>query len=99
MQSLPFPTPAEAQALTARFNAGGDTAALERTLLELRAAGLQLLDTRSELACRWVDVRERPVPPEADTIIRTLTRTIGEQSWSATYWLEGLRAPAMPGPG
>jgi hypothetical protein len=99
MQPPPFPTPAEARALTAKFNTGGDAAALENTLWELRAAGLQLIDTRAELACRWVDVRERPVPPEADTIIRTLTRTIGEQSWSATYWLEGLRAPAMPGPG
>lgn len=99
MQSSSFPTPAEARALTAKFNAGGDAAALESTLWELRNAGLQLIDTRAELACRWVDVRERPVPAEADTIIRTLTRTIGEQSWSATYWLEGLRAPAMPGPG
>jgi len=99
MQAPPFPTPAEARALTAKFNSGGDAAALERDLQELRAAGLQLADMRADLICRWVDVRERPVPPEADTIIRTLTRTIGEQSWSATYWLEGLRAPAMPGPG
>jgi len=94
-----FPTPAEARALTALFDSGGDAAALEGMLLQLRGAGLRLVDTRSELACRWVDVRERPVPPEADTIIRTLTRSIGEQSWSATYWLEGLRAPLMPGPG
>lgn len=99
MQPPPFPTPAEARALTEAFQSGGDPAALERTLWQLRAAGLQLIDTRAELACRWVDVRERPVPPDADTIIRTLTRTIGEQSWSATFWLEGLRAPAMPGPG
>jgi hypothetical protein len=99
MQQLSFPTPAEARALTSKLNAGGDASALESTLWELRNAGLQLIDTRAELACRWVDVRERPVPPEADTIIRTLTRTIGEQSWSATYWLEGLRAPALPGPG
>jgi hypothetical protein len=67
-------------------------------LLQLREAGLRLVDTHSELACRWVDVRVRAVPPEADTIIRTLTRTVGEQSWSATFWLEGLRAPAMPPP-
>jgi hypothetical protein len=94
-----FPTPAEARALAALFDSGGDASALERTLLQLRTMGLRLVDTRSELACRWVDVRERPVPPEADTIIRTLTRTIGEQSWSATFWLEGLHAPAMPGSG
>ena len=93
-----FPTPAEARALTAMFDSGEDAAGLERMLLQLRAAGLRLVDVRNELACRWVDVRERPVPPEADTIIRTLTRSIGNQSWTATYWLEGLRAPAMPGP-
>jgi len=94
-----FPTPAEARALTLLFDSGGDAAALERMLWQLRGAGLRLVDTHAELACRWVDVRERPVPPEADTIIRTLTRSVGEQSWSATYWLEGLRAPLMPGPG
>ena len=99
MQPPPFPTPAEARALTAAFNTGADAAELERALMQLRRSGFQLVDTQTELLCRWVDVRERPVPPEADTIIRTLTRTIGEQSWSATFWLEGLRAPAMPGPG
>ncbi len=93
-----FPTPAEARALGVMFDSGGDAAALERMLLQLRSAGLRLVDTRAELPCRWVDVREQPVPPDADTIIRTLTRSIGEQSWSATYWLDGLRAPAMPGP-
>jgi hypothetical protein len=93
-----FPTPAEARALRLMFDTGGDAAGLESLLLRLREAGLRLVDTRHELDCRWVDVRERPVPPDADTIIRTLTRTVGEQSWSATYWLDGLRAPAMPGP-
>jgi hypothetical protein len=99
MRDPEFPTPAEARALTAMFDCGEDAQGLERMLLRLRSAGLRLVDTNNELACRWVDVRERPVPPEADTIIRTLTRTIGEQSWSASFWLEGLRAPAMPGPG
>lgn len=94
-----FPTPAEARALRLVLDTGADSAPLEALLLQLRGHGLRLVDTRNELSCRWVDVRERPVPPEADTIIRTLTRSIGEQSWSATYWLEGLRAPAMPGPG
>lgn len=99
MREPDFPTPAEARALTAMYDRGEDAQGLERMLLQLREAGLRLVDARAELACRWVDVRERPVPPEADTIIRTLTRTVGGQSWSATYWLEGLRAPAMPGPG
>ncbi len=99
MREPQFPTPAEAQALRLMFDTGGDAAGLESLLLRLRQAGLRLVDTRNELACHWVDVREQAVPPEADTIIRTLTRTIGEQSWSATFWLEGLRAPAMPGPG
>lgn len=94
-----FPTPAEAHALRLMFDAGGDAAGLEALLLQLREAGLRLVDMRNELACRWVDVRERAVPPEADTIIRTLTRTVGTQSWTATYWLDGLHAPAMPGPG
>jgi hypothetical protein len=91
-----FPTSAEARALRLVLDTGADAAPLEALLLQLRDHGLRLVDTRNELSCRWVDVRERPVPPEADTIIRTLTRTLGEQSWSATYWLEGLRAPPMP---
>lgn len=94
-----FPTLAETRALAHMNAAGEDAQTLERQLLLLRAHGLRLHDTQADLVCRWVDVRERPVPPDADTIIRTLTRTIGNQSWSATYWLEGLRAPAMPGPG
>jgi len=98
MRDPDFPTAAEARALRLMFDAGGDAAGLEALLLQLRETGLRLVDTRSELACRWIDVRERPVPPEADTIIRTLTRTVDGQSWSATYWLDGLRAPAMPGP-
>ena len=93
-----FPSPAEARALTAAYDGGADAASLEAMLRWLRQSGFQLIDTRHELACRWVNVDERPVPPEADTIIRTLTRSLGTQSWSATYWLEGLRAPAMPGP-
>jgi hypothetical protein len=99
MQEPNFPTHAEARALRLAFDAGADVIALEELLHGLRQSGLRLIDTRQELACRWVDVRERPVPPEADTIIRTLTRSVGEQSWQATYWLDGLRAPAMPGPG
>jgi hypothetical protein len=60
----------------------------------LRSAGLRVADEqRDELVCRWVNVLERPVPPEADTIIRTITRTVNGQSSSTTHWLEGLRSP------
>jgi hypothetical protein len=60
----------------------------------LRAAGLRLADdTNNELVCRWVNVLERAVPAEADTIIRTITRTIDGQSTSTTHWLDGLRSP------
>ncbi|MFT4046528.1 MAG: hypothetical protein QM661_07490 [Solimonas sp.] len=93
-----FPTRAETRALAVLSGVGADVAACERLLLQLRDAGLRLFDMHDEFACRWIDVRERAVPADADTLIRTLTRTIGERSWSATYWLEGLRAPAMPGP-
>ena len=90
---------AEIRALVAMAGDGIDEETSERVLASLRRAELRLLDVHHDLACRWVDVRERPVPPDADTIIRTLTRTIDGRSWSATYWLDGLRAPAMPGPG
>lgn len=98
MHETDFPTRTEARALMAMSAAGADTGSCEQMLLRLRDAGFRLFDLREDMACRWVDVRERPVPPEADTIIRTLTRTVGERSWTATYWLEGLRAPATPGP-
>jgi hypothetical protein len=62
----------------------------------LAAAGLRLADEpNSELVCRWVEVRERAVPPEADTIIRTITRTIDGHSTSTTHWLDGLRSPRL----
>jgi hypothetical protein len=60
----------------------------------LRAAGVELADRASrEMVCRWVSVAERAVPPEADTIIRTITRTLGTQSETTTHWLDGLRSP------
>jgi hypothetical protein len=60
----------------------------------LRAAGLRLADENdNELVCRWVNVLERAVPAEADTIIRTITRTIDGRSTSTTHWLDGLRSP------
>lgn len=60
----------------------------------LRAAGVGLADrAANEMVCRWVSVAERAVPPQADTIIRTITRTLGERSDSTTHWLDGLRGP------
>lgn len=60
----------------------------------LRAAGVDCADrARREMVCRWVPVPERAVPPEADTIIRTITRTSGSHSETSTYWLDGLRGP------
>jgi hypothetical protein len=35
----------------------------------------------------------RAVPPDADTIIRTITRTVDGNSASTTHWLDGLRSP------
>ena len=63
-------------------------------LQALDAAGISLSDERNEeLAVRWVNVVERAVPPEADTIIRTITRTVGDRSTTTTHWLDGLRGP------
>jgi hypothetical protein len=69
-----------------------------RAMLDsLRAAGIRLADEQTdELVCRWVDVLERPVPPDADTIIRTITRTFDGRASSTTHWLDGLRAPHQP---
>ncbi len=66
----------------------------QRLLEALRHAGLELVDRRAnEMVCRWVSVLERPVPPEADTIIRTITTTNQAGSFSSTHWLDGLRGP------
>jgi len=65
-----------------------------RLLAVLGQAGLSLVDEHyDELACRWVDVQEQPVPKEADTIIRTITTTVADRTWSTTHWLEGLKNP------
>lgn len=62
----------------------------------LHNAGLELLDrTHDEMPCRWVPVREREVPPQADTIIRTITITNPAGSFSSTFWLDGLRGPVL----
>jgi hypothetical protein len=60
----------------------------------LGRAGLTLADTsEDEMVCRWVNVETQPVPPDADTIIRTITTTLADRSWSTTHWLHGLRGP------
>ena len=60
----------------------------------LAAAGLQLADTQAEdMVCSWIPTDLRPVPPEADTIIRTITLTRGDHSRGRSYWLEGLHGP------
>ncbi len=60
----------------------------------LHAADVGLADRKAgQMVCRWVPVSDRAVPPEADTLIRTITRTHGEQAWVTSYWLEGLRSP------
>jgi len=78
-------------ALTAVSATVGDAA---RALAALEAAGISLADAaQDELVVRWVDTREQSVPPEADTIIRTITRTVEGETWSTTHWLDGLRSP------
>lgn len=84
----------EMRAFDALRQRGAEPAALLRFFEQLRDAGFRLADTqRDEMVCRWVPTTEQDVPPQADTIIRTLTRTTGAQSWSATFWLDGLRGP------
>lgn len=70
---------------------------LARTALEaLTSAGIGLADLDAqELVCRWVNVLERPVPPEADTIIRTITRGSDGHSTVSSHWLDGLRGPHL----
>lgn len=82
------------RAYSALVNAGVHAGEAQRLLAALSAAGIGLSDeTDDELVVRWVDVQAQPVPPDADTIIRTITTTRGEQSWSSTHWLAGLRGP------
>ena len=70
----------------------------QAVLDDLAAAGVLLGDAQAgDLLCRWVPVEERPVPPQADTIIRTITRSTDAGSVSRTAWLDGLRAPRLFG--
>ena len=93
MQPLSDTEERAVQAVAAR---GGDVGTARFVLEVLRQAGLRVADEeRGELVVRWVNVSERAVPPEADTIIRTITRTLGEQTTSTTHWLDGLRGPRV----
>lgn len=66
----------------------------QRLLGALSLAGIELADDRDdELVVRWVDAQLRAVPPDADTIIRTITTTTAERVSSTTHWLDGLRSP------
>jgi len=84
----------EERAFDALVSRGGNPQQVVEFLNQLSAAGFTLAEQpRDEFVVRWVSVAERPVPPEADTIIRTITRTVGAQSWSGSFWLQGLRGP------
>jgi hypothetical protein len=86
----------EQRALALIVGQGADRQMAEWMLSLLHDAGLRLADLqRDELVCRWVPVGERAVPPEADTIIRTITRSFEGRSESYTFWLDGLRAPRI----
>jgi hypothetical protein len=74
--------------------AGLDAGTAQAALNALERAGVRFAVTATgEFVCRWVDVRARVVPPEADTIIRTVTRTTNGASVGNTHWLEGLEPP------
>jgi hypothetical protein len=81
-------------ALLALSRAGFDAGAAEAALTALEGARIRLAASGAgEFVCRWVDVRVQAVPPEADTIIRTVTRTTDGVSFNNTHWLEGIEAP------
>jgi hypothetical protein len=82
------------RALATLYGVGLDRESAAAALSALERAELRLADARAgEFVCRWVDVRLRVVPPEADTIIRTVTRTTNDASLSNTHWLDGLEPP------
>jgi len=81
-------------ALAAVFAAGGNVEQARFMLEVLERAGIALASEKhNEPVGRWIDVLVRPVPPEADTIIRTITKSVNGVSNSTTHWLEGLAAP------
>jgi len=92
-------TPAELRALEVFERQGATPVQAQWMMQNLRDSGLRLADlTTDELVCRWVPISEQAVPPEADTIIRTITTTFGDgSSNSQTFWLDGLRQPHLAG--
>ena len=73
---------------------GGNAETVRWVLDILSAARFDLVDEATgDFVVRWIDVRTRTVPPDADTIIRTITRTTNDYSATTTHWLEGLRGP------
>lgn len=81
------------EVLSARL---GDTQLAQSALAALSAAGIGLADlSEQELVVRWVNVLEQPVPPEADTIIRTITRSGDGHATVSSHWLAGLRGPRL----
>jgi hypothetical protein len=73
---------------------GGNPETFRWAMEILSAARFDLVDeTAGDFVVRWIDVRASPVPPTADTIIRTISRTANDHSTSTTHWLEGLRGP------
>jgi len=92
---MSFDTSIAERALAALLERGFDANTANNLLGSLAAVGVGLYDAQPDtLVVRWVDVRERAVPPEADTIIRTISRTSEGQTTSTTHWLQGLRGPA-----
>jgi hypothetical protein len=82
------------RAYAALIAAGVHESEAQRLLNVLSNAGIRLgNDADDELVVRWVNVQAHAVPPDADTIIRTITTTTDQQSRSSTHWLEGLRGP------
>ncbi|MET0343559.1 MAG: hypothetical protein ABW252_21285 [Polyangiales bacterium] len=84
------------RAVRALMNQGRETSEARAVVGALAQAGISLADDHAdELVCRWVDVVVRPVPADADTIIRTITKTVDGVSYTTTHWLEGLRSPRV----
>jgi len=90
-------TPTQERALTLLCEGGFDPNTAHTILDLLDRARVRFADaTRGEFVCRWVNVDEQAVPPEADTIIRTVTRSEGQRSATSTHWLTGIEAPPLP---
>jgi hypothetical protein len=80
------------------LKAGGFTSSSAEAVLDLlERGGVDLADKEhGQFVVRWVNVNERALPPEADTIIRTVTLTRADYSVAATHWLDGIVPPPPP---